>query len=467
MSERIEGAGTVQPPAFQGFPLSPQQRRIAALGDGEFGVRGAILIEGPLDSEELRAAVAAAVERHEILRTTYRRLPGMAEPLQVIGEADFAWEEAEGDGELLDDFRAGGSWLRLRLVRLSADRHVLLVALPALAADARTLENFVAEIAGAGAAEPMQYADYAAWYNEVLGSADPVVEEELPPLLRTIPGSGFAPAALRFAPDPESAAAAQAALGTSLEAALLAAFQAVLARFTGHSRLAVAVRLHGRDFEELEGALGAFARDVPVIADVDEDSSFGDLVRAAARSLLRARERQEGFAWEAFFPAWIFQLETPPRRYESNGVAFILVERRVVTERFELALSCTPGLELELLYDPAHWDEATVRRLAASFLELLRQSPGMALGDLDLPAEEPDHTAVDLPGAGLCLHQLVAVQAARTPGRVAVRDDQQSLTWEELVTAADRLALQLISAGVRPEDRVAIRRERSVDMVVG
>jgi amino acid adenylation domain-containing protein len=66
-----------------------------------------------------------------------------------------------------------------------------------------------------------------------------------------------------------------------------------------------------------------------------------------------------------------------------------------------------------------------------------------------------------------CVHQLFETQAERTPEAIALVFEQQSLTYAQLNTRANQLAHHLIHLGIRPDDRVAIGVERSLEMVVG
>ncbi|MEQ5842845.1 amino acid adenylation domain-containing protein [Paraburkholderia acidicola] len=65
------------------------------------------------------------------------------------------------------------------------------------------------------------------------------------------------------------------------------------------------------------------------------------------------------------------------------------------------------------------------------------------------------------------VHALFEAQAAQNPQAIAVTYEAQSLTYGELNTRANRVAHHLIDLGVRPDDRVAICVERSLEMVVG
>jgi amino acid adenylation domain-containing protein len=69
--------------------------------------------------------------------------------------------------------------------------------------------------------------------------------------------------------------------------------------------------------------------------------------------------------------------------------------------------------------------------------------------------------------ADRCIHQLIEEQAARTPDAAAVVFEDAWLTWRELDARANRLAHHLRRLGVRPEARVGVSLERSLEMVVG
>jgi hypothetical protein len=79
----------MQDEAATSFRLSPQQELAwSARPDGPVGgAQMALQLTGELDGKRLRAALDHVVERHEILRTTFRRRPGMKTPLQVVNPA--------------------------------------------------------------------------------------------------------------------------------------------------------------------------------------------------------------------------------------------------------------------------------------------------------------------------------------------------------------------------------------------
>src|SRR5215213_5216602 len=176
---------------IQSYRLSPQQERVWLLQDHDslqpYRAQCSLLLEGRLDEIRLQAAIETVVARHEILRTTFQNLADVAIPVQIISEAtsivlqkydltEFtAAEQQERLAALLRETRerpcdfAHGPLLDCVLVKLSPERHVLIIGIPALCADIKGLQNLAREIRQGYDnkdqldGEPMQYADYAAW----------------------------------------------------------------------------------------------------------------------------------------------------------------------------------------------------------------------------------------------------------------------------------------------------------------
>src|SRR4051794_40761592 len=187
----------------EGFRLSSQQKYLWSLHQaGDFRtyqVVSTVSIDGELRHEIVQRALTAIVDRHEILRTTFQRSPGIKTPFQVISEAPyFSWQLTDLSNlpserlpiELENAFAAErdkpfdlerGPVLRSSLYRLSKEHHILLISLPALCSDSATVLNLMSEFArtypliaegGALREEPLQYADFAEWHNELLQSSD-------------------------------------------------------------------------------------------------------------------------------------------------------------------------------------------------------------------------------------------------------------------------------------------------------
>jgi amino acid adenylation domain-containing protein len=114
-----------------------------------------------------------------------------------------------------------------------------------------------------------------------------------------------------------------------------------------------------------------------------------------------------------------------------------------------------------------------------SLLTALEMETDRAVRSLNvLPDEEREQvlygwnaTEADYPAArsrrGQCVHELFEAQARRRPEAIAMVYGEASLSYGELNRRANRLAGYLRDLGVKPDARVAICAERSLEMVVG
>jgi amino acid adenylation domain-containing protein len=512
---------------IQGFRLSPQQarlwRRIAAGEASGWVARCRVEIDGPLDEAALQRALGRLAARWEILRTGFRRPPGMAEPLQVIAETVSPVLETRSLAGL-DQLAPPADLARPPLVAaalapLGPEKVVLALALPALAADDAALDLLVRELAAAygeergeagaaaGGEEPLQYADLADWLCELLES--PETEEgraywgrqeiaapaaaDLPLSRPLAQGGAFAPARCAVALPPGCDGAALAGLARSLGAGLAdllaAAWGVLLARLTGSGHAALAVTFTGRKLPELEGALGTFASRIPVPLALPADLGFAAAVAEAAAALAERHGFEEVFAEELLpgglapeLPELPFAFAHLPAlpRVTAGGATFAVTAREVIADRFLVELRAEEGeggdLALALRYDGARLAAADAELLAARFAALLAGAvarPEAPLAELPLlgAAERErlvhawNDTRRDL-GSVRTLHGLFAAQAARTPGQLALESETEDLTYAALDAASGTLAATLAARGVGRGDIVALCLDRSPHMVI-
>src|SRR5689334_1092676 len=522
---------------YRGFRLSPQQRRLWLLQrDGSvYNSQAAVLLGRPLALDSLKQALSKTIADHEILRTTFRRVPGMNVPLQVVVDhLDADWQqldltgrspqqaEAEldqlGREELARTFDlANGPLLRARLISLPGNRNVLLVTLPSLCADNRTLINLL-NITGSNysallgqpcnEAEPVQYVQFSEWQHELLSEDDATealaywqqhdFREELNARL-PVAERANAPAA--FAPQVhherlhaelcESLAEVARRHEVRVSDLLFAAWQVVLWRLLDGQELVVGYVEQGRKYEDLENALGLFARCLPVRPSFRGSMTFSEALRQIKSTVAETSAVQEYFNWEPEFDgehslldqsffSFGFESVAWPASISFNGVSGVPYRQRSDIERFRIKLTCfeQPGaVSFELGYDAAHFSAATIERLAGNLVTVLESvvtGADETLAGVRIVSDSErrqllvdlNQTAAALP-VDKTIYQLIEEQAARTPGATAVTFEKQSLTYADLNRRANQLAHYLRSEGVGPNTCVALSVERSLELMVG
>jgi len=510
-----------------GFRLSPQQLRLWShqmTGPTEpFRARGALVLEGELEPAHLEQALRVLLVKHEILRTTYRRLPGTNTAVQVPGDVP-ATVLARHDWGGLSDQKALARLETLpsevspfHLAMLSSRRHLLAIELSALSADQRTLVQLARELGEAYAAcqrggqvpdADVQYADVAEVFNQLLEAEDTgagrkywrdrsltvALGASLPHLLSPASREGrFQPRSERLMLAPESVAAVEAAARRAevpLSTFLLACWQLLLSRLSGSTAWTVAVSHHGRTYEGLDTALGLFERYLPLHGEPPPHTSFSELLRDVARSLRDTAEWQDYFdatsslstpgpdGLPCAFP-FAFEDQAWPDTVQAGGLTFTVARMDVHTERFELKLATVrrgASVELVLHHDASRIGPEQVARLLERLEALVKgaaASPELAvdalplMGAVELERLADFHRTERPAPPEHCIHEQFDEQTRLAPERLAVVFEQQRLTYAELSAQANRLAWLLRERGVGPEVRVGLFLERSVDALVG
>ncbi|MFJ6246924.1 MULTISPECIES: amino acid adenylation domain-containing protein [unclassified Streptomyces] len=542
-----EGVRTVLPPLVAGEwdgppPASYAQRRLWLLAqlDGDsaaYNVPMVVRLEGGgLDLAALEAALGDVVERHAPLRTVFETVEG--EPRQRILSPDRARVSVESrrtEADLLDGELAAEAGrvfdlavevpLRAVVFDLGDGPAVLLLVVHHIATDGVSSGVFFTDLSRAyearvGGAEgrvleplTVQYADYAAWQQRVLGEADD--PESL--LGREL---GFWRGALDGLPEeyglsmdrPRPAKASH--LGGQVEVDLgadvfervtafarsegctpfmvvHAALVAALTRLGAGSDLAIGSPVAGRGDRALEELVGFFVNTLVLRTDSAGDPTFRELldrVRAADLDAFAHQETPFDLVLEAVNPTRtlsrhpLFQIclsletdgrpafalrgvRTGPVETVSNGSAKFDLE-------FFLRTDDEKSLRATVLFAAELFDEVTVRRMVTVLGEVLDQvlgEPGLRLSGLDV-LSGAERALLTGPWAGATaevgdasLVERFEEQAARHPDRIALVDGERTITYAELNAAANRWARHLNARGLKRGDMAGVLLERGAD----
>ena len=505
------------PAIVEGFRLSPQQRRLWMLQQDDassFRAQLVLLLEGELQIHDLRAALQQVCARHESLRSTFSRLPGVLLPIQsVVDDLDISWSTVEINVSELEGLLAAerrrefdleyGPLVHATLYVLSPAHHVLSIAVPALCADRHTLNNLFSEFCQRygltikGEDEPFQYLQFAEWQNTLADEPDAREGKEY-----WSKKDLTAASSVRLPGQPRNERCGEAnsvnaslsaetvaqieAVATRFETTsanvLLAAWQALLWRLT--RRLIVIGNVcHGRSYDLLNDAFGLFARALPSYCRFEDGLSFAEVI-----AQITAGER-EATEWQDYFElgqttdgaashfTFGYEYAELPAAQTARGVQISVFHRHSGIERFRLKLSNISNRELEFEYDEAAFSEVTVSHIAEQFQTLLiaiLADPDGLVDDFEIVSDAEREQIVFTWNQtqreyelGHCLHELFEQQASRTPDAPAVVYKDSGLTFQQLNERANRVAHRLQAQGVGPEIPVGLCVERSLEMIVG
>lgn len=523
--------------SIEGFQLSPQQRRLWQLQQRNrhpYRVHITVRIQGNLNLNYLESALQQVVERHEILRTTFQMLPGMTMPLQVVATTAAPVVEYDDFKDFDPDAQAKNVAARINqatqalfnleqapvmnvvLNSLSSDRHLLLIGLPALCADRTSLKQLVQEISRAYTAclqgetltdEPLQYGDLAAWQNELFEDETAAVSNAfwrhqsvaigLPwtlPLECRSDHQLFQPCVHSVILQSDQVKAIESLAhqhDTSVLIVLLTCWQVLLWRLTNSSEQVIGFGCDGRNYSELESALGPLARYLPLPISVMGNMSFSQVMQRVSQSVQQVYEWQETFRWEdvtepsanstevPFLPI-CFDFAEQTETYAAANLAFTIDQLYDCIDRYNLKLSCVVSkneIAADFHYNAHSFQLSDVERIGHLFQTLLNSAinqPQVLIDELNILDNRTYQTLLTefnqtktCDYRRECIHHSFEQQAARTPNDTAVVYENQQLTYATLNERANQLAHYLQTVGVGSETIVALWVERSLDMIVG
>ena len=502
----------------------------------------ALRLQGELDIDALEQAFNALVARHDTLRTTFA-LDG-ERPHQVIhaqGRLTLARETLPGHAAherdaLIQAFveaqtrltfdLAKGPLLRVTLLQLAADDHVLVMVQHHIVSDGWSMQVMVDELVQLYVgfsqqqpvelpALPIQYADYAIWqrhwmeaggkaqqlayWTGQLGNDQPVLElptDRPRPAVQSHRGARLdLPLDAELSRQLKALAQAQ---GVTPFMLLLASFQVLLHRHSGQRDIRVGVPTANRNRVETNGLIGFFVNTQVLRAELDATQRFSELLQQVKQTALGAQAHQDlpfEQLVEALHPerslshSPLFQVMYNHQSDDQHGrgqratrLPGLSIEGLVWDSHnasFDLTLDTVEsaeGLWASLTYATDLFDAATVQRLSEHWLNLLHgivADPQQHIGALPMLGQrELDHLLLERNGlndkhvAGLLVHQRIEQLAQQTPDATALIFGTQTLSFAELNQQANRLAHRLIADGVGPDVIVGIALERGLEIVV-
>ena len=510
-------------------PLSSAQQRLWFLDrlspGGAYLMPAVHRITGAVDLRALIGALHVVVARHEALRASIVE-DVTGRPVHVIaapGDARMPelvhhrLSAADSLSELVGELTSRpfqldrAPLLRAALITVADDDHVLVLCAHHIVCDDLSLSvlthdllvAYQAILAGTtpDTAEPaVRFGDYLAWQHTRGGNDPQYWVDHLtgaPPLLdlptdrRRPPIRAFRGASVPVDLSAELSDAVHA-LARRADATpfmvLLAAFSALLSRYSGSSDIVVGSPVANRSLPELDDLVGMFVNTIALRVGVDQDRPLGEL-------LTRAREVAVSGLSHAGVPLEeVIERLNPPRdlgynpvfqvmlvvnpagpRVDSPGLAVRPADLGETPARFDLTLVVTDapdGLVAHFDYDADLFDAATIATMATGLrrvLAAMTTDPDRPLWTVDLVApEELVRVAAGPPAyEPAVLLDLIARWATDTPDAPAVIGEDRTISYAELDRAANRVAWRLHDLGVEPDTRVGLALPAGADAIVG
>jgi amino acid adenylation domain-containing protein len=516
--------------------LSFQQQRIHVLSRLDptgcnYHIVDVVRLSGPLNVGALEASIAKISERHEVMRSTFADCAG--ELMQRVGTARPRLEridigpcaksrrgaaiERQVRKTLAQPFELEREPpFRAQLVRLDQDDHALVITLHHLVTDGWSHRLFWEELGalytaalgdGFRAALPklsVQYRHFVEWQRAWLGT--PAAAEQLRYWRTQLEGLTDLPLRTdRPRPEiwsgrgarypfniPSTLSRAIRALSrdhrVTLFMTLLAAFQCLLHRYTGHADIAIGSLIANRNQIDIEQLIGMFANTIVLRTNLSGDPRFSEVLQRVRQvtldayrnqdlpieEVLRALQTRRSMDRTALFQVmFILQNASPVPALHGLSGQFINVD--LGTARFDLTLELIDAderLSGWIEYSTDLFEAATIARMGGhlqTLLEAIVADPQQRISRLPLLPEserrlilvEWNDTRTSFPPGNFA--ERFARQTKRTPNAVAVSAGTVRLSYRELARRGSAIANRLVREGVGPDVVVVLLAERGVD----
>ncbi|WP_445260551.1 amino acid adenylation domain-containing protein, partial [Photorhabdus sp. S7-51] len=412
--------------------------------------------------------------------------------------------------------------IRAVLIRLADDDYQFLLTQHHIVSDGWSINILIHELNVlyaaflSGRLDPLpplaiQYPDYAVWQHQWLSAERTQAQSDYwhtvladAPMLLELPIDRPRPAVQSFVGhavpirlDPALTAALKHLSqqhGVTLFMTLLSAWGVVLSRLSGQGDIIIGTPSAGRNQQEVEPLIGFFVNTLALRIAVSGEFTVTELLKQVRQTVLMAQVHQD-LPFEQ-----VVEIVQPPRRlahsplfqvmfaWQNNehmdwalpGLMVSPIDQTLDTVKFDLELELyeeASGISGALHYSTALFERPTIERHTGylqTALQAMVANAQQKVESIDIlsPAERrlllETWNATEMPYPDtVCLHQLFEQQAAKTPDAIALVYEEQTLSYAELNTRANRLAHQLVMLGVEPDQLVAICVSRSLAMVVG
>jgi amino acid adenylation domain-containing protein len=411
--------------------------------------------------------------------------------------------------------------LRVHLYQLAEDSHVLVLVIHHIIADAWSLGLMIEELSLSYTAFcqgeaaklkplPIQYADFAHWQRTTFE------QTQLPAQLAywkqklagkievlELPTDYPRPAIARYQGGTVSLTITKEisakfqklceSQGATLFMGLLGVFSTLLMRYSGQKDLLIGTPIANRNRQQVESLIGFFVNTLVIKTDLKGNPDFLELLLRIKEETLQAYAHQDvpferiveeiqperNLSHHPLFQVMFVLQNAPMGKLELPQLQLTHWQMEQVTAKFDLTLLMTEteqGIQGTWEYRTDLFDVATINRMVGHFqtlLECIVANPQQRIIELPLlTTSEPDQLLIQsanykpelIPDKSI--HQLFELRVEKTPEAVAVVFQEQQLTYEQLNQRVNQLAHYLRSLGVKPEVRIGISIERSLDMIV-
>lgn len=476
-------------------------------------------VDGTLDTARLEFALDSVMKRHEILRTEFLIIDG--KPVQKIlndVSPDFEVIKSNGESkyELFKKFVRPFNLEKAPLIRMqyvqAKDKNLLFIDMHHIISDGMSVGIIINEIAdfyntGECKRNIRQYKDFSEWINNRDLSAQKEIwikkfSGDIPNL--DMPLDFLRPQTQSFSGDvvtlkitekDSNAIKEFAKANSSTEYMIfLSAMMVLLHKYSRQNDIVIGSPINGRVNTDTYDMLGMFVNTLAMRGNITPDEKFSSFLQKIKEECLTAFDNQE-YPFEALveqlnlkrdlarnplFDIMLVMQNNEIPNVSLNNTELDLMQQQEIVSKFDITFNIVEnsnGFEITSEFCTALYKKSSIVTMTQQFISILRQiilQPDIKIENIQAITDEEknqilyefNNTFSEYPTDKTVI-EIFEEQAKKTPDSIAVIYNEKSLTYSELNKKANKLAYKLREIGVKPNDRIAIATNRSLEMMVG
>jgi len=514
------------------YEVSSAQKRMFALNQfskekTNYNIPSVIILEGKLEKSKVEESFKKLVERHEAFRTSFELADDeIMQRIHKAVEFNVEYQEIETNSEEIIKLEAEkfikpfdlskASLLRVKLIRLEEEKHVLMFDMHHIISDGISMSIIMEEFTKLYKGESLeelrvQYKDYSVWGNKMLASEGMKKYEEywtkmfsgeipvldLPTDYPRPSTQSFEGESIGFTLDKaltEKLKEITKANGATLYMTLLTAYNILLSKYSGQEEIVVGSPIAGRPHVELYNMVGMFVNTLAMRNYPGRKKTFNEFLQEVKKNALSAYENQayqfdklvekldikRDLSRNALFDAMFTMQNTENKEIELENVSIKQFEFERGVSKFDITLTAEEKgeeIKLDLEYCSKLFKRQTIERMIEHYkniLKVLTEDSEIKLCEIDMLSEKEkseilvdfNNTKTEYPkDKTIC--EYFEDQVKNTPDNAAVAYEGKKLTYKELNEKANQLARVLRDKGVKTDTIVGIMVERSLEMMIG
>ncbi|MEH7354706.1 amino acid adenylation domain-containing protein, partial [Neobacillus drentensis] len=514
------------------YEVSSAQKRMFALHqfskqETNYNLPFVLLLEGGLERNKVEEALRKLVQRHEAFRTSFELEAGeIMQRIHQTVEYKVEYEEINTDSEEIIKCEvekfvkpfdlSKAPLLRVKLIRLAAEKHMLIFDMHHIISDGTSMGIFMEEFTKLYKGESLeelsvQYKDYSAWENKMLESeamkkhekywteifSDGIPVLDFPmdyqrPALQSFEGESIG-----FRLDKrltEKLKKVGKDNGATLYMTLLSTYNILLAKYSGQEDVVVGSATAGRSHDDLQGVVGMFVNTLAMRNCYEGKKSFAEFLGEVKKKALHAYENQnypfdrlvealnlrKDVSRNPLFDTMLVLQNTDTKEIELENISIREYAYKGKVSKFDMTLEAEEvgeEIKFNLEYCTKLFKRETIERVIQYYINIIKvvtENPEIKLCEIDMVAEEErnkllhefNDTFAEYPRSK-SIHELFEEQVERTPDNVAIVYEDKELTYRELNSKANQVARTLRNEGIEENKTVGILISRSAELLIG